>query len=120
MRISDWSSDVCSSDLFAGGSLGGGGLEAYVGKVFQAVGGQQISYSQPRRTTVNGLEAAVSAARANTQSGPVDVTVTAYRGSGDQAFHFLTITPASTGAGPFAALLKIGQAAWRARVGRYV
>src|SRR3546814_7295909 len=109
MRISDWSSDVCSSDLgvvdgrvfrhpdlkfqfeapagftinngtqsiaiqgnggqaqFAGGSLGGGGLEAYVGKVFQAVGGQQISYSQPRRTTVNGLEAAVSTARANTQ-----------------------------------------------------
>lgn len=90
---------------FAGGSLGGGGLEAYVGKVFQAVGGQQISYSQPRRSTVNGLEAAVSTARANTQSGPVDVTVTAYRWSGDQAFHFLTITPASTGAGPFAAML---------------
>src|SRR3546814_19343688 len=117
MRISDWSSDVCSSDLrdvflnaldgtiydddpkqgvvdrrvfrhpdlkfqfeapagftinnatqsiaiqetggqaqFAGGRLGGGGLEAYVGKVFQAVGGQQISYSQLRRPTVIGLE----------------------------------------------------------------
>src|SRR3546814_12063342 len=93
MRISDWSSDVCSSDL------------AYVGKVFQAVGGQQISYSQPRRTTVNGLEAAVSTARANTQSGPVDVTVTAYRWSGDPAFHFLTVTPASKGAGPLTAML---------------
>lgn len=92
---------------FAGGSLGGGGLEAYIAKVFNALGGgqQQVSYSEPRRTTVNGLEAAVSSARANTQSGPVDVTVTVYRWSGDQAFHFLTIAPAGSGSGPFNAML---------------
>lgn len=91
---------------FAGGSLGGGGLEAYVGRVFAAVaGGQPASYPEPRRTTINGLEAATATARANTQSGPVDVTITAYRWSGDQAFHFLTITPAGSGLGPFSGLV---------------
>src|SRR3546814_2862922 len=89
MRISDWSSDVCSSDL--------------IGRVFANLGGgqQQINYSQPRGTTINGLDASTSTSRANTQSGPVDVTVTAYRWGGDQAFSFLTITPAGTGLGPF-------------------
>lgn len=92
---------------FMGGGLGGGGLDAYIGKVFNALGGgqQQISYSEPRRTTINGLEAATATARANTQSGPVDVTVTAYRWQGDQAFHFMTITPAGSGLGPFSGLI---------------
>ena len=87
---------------FGGGLLGGGGLEAHLDKVFQAVGGSQVNYSQPRRSTINGLEALMATARANTQSGPVDVTVTAYRWSADQAFHFVMITPAGSGVGPFA------------------
>ena len=90
---------------FGGGRTAGGGLDAYLDKVFQAVGGSQVNYSQPRRDTVNGLDTLSATARANTQSGPVDVTVTAYRWSADEAFHFVTITPAGTGLGPFASLI---------------
>lgn len=92
---------------FSGGTLGGGGLSAYIGRVFAALGGgqQQVDYSEPRRISVNGLEAESATARANTRSGPVDVTVTAYRWTGDQAFHFLTITPAGSGVGPFGGLV---------------
>lgn len=92
---------------FSGGALGGGGLSAYIGRVFSALGGgqQQVDYSEPRRISVNGLEAESATARANTRSGPVDVTVTAYRWTGDQAFHFLTITPAGSGVGPFNGLV---------------
>ncbi len=91
----------------SGGSLGGGGLEAYISKIFNALGGgqQQVNYSEPRRTTINGLEAATATARASTRSGPVDVTITAYRWQGDQAFHFMTITPAGSGLGPFNGLV---------------
>lgn len=91
---------------FGGGALGGG-LDSYIGQVFRAIGGdsQQLSYSTPRGRTVNGIPAASSVARANTQSGPVDVTVTAYRWSDTQAFHIVTIAAAGTGAGPFESLV---------------
>lgn len=92
---------------FGGGALGGG-LDSYIGQVFRAIGGdsQQLSYSTPRQTTINGIPAATSTARANTQSGPVDVTVTGYRWSDAQAFHIVTIAAAGTGSGPFDSLLR--------------
>jgi predicted Zn-dependent protease len=92
---------------FGGGALSGG-LNDYIAKVFQGVAGNQgqIQFSQPQRTTINGLEAAASTARANTQSGQVDVTVTAYQFAPNTAYHFVTITPAGSGLGPLRPLIQ--------------
>lgn len=87
---------------FAGGRFGGD-LGAYIGQVFQSIAGQQaqIGYAQPRLTTINGIPAAYSTARVNTQSGPVDLSVVAYRWDSNNAYHFAMITPAGSGFGPF-------------------
>ena len=92
---------------FGGGALSGS-LGDYIGKVFQGLAGQQgqIQYSDPQRTTINGLEAASATARANTQSGQVDVTVTAYQFGPSTAYHFVTIAPAGSGVGPFRSLIQ--------------
>lgn len=79
---------------FSGGAYQGD-MNAYLDKVFRSVGGQtQLAYAPPRRTTVNGLPALYSVARANTGSGPVDVTVFVYEFGPSQAYHLVTITRA--------------------------
>lgn len=80
-----------------------GDLTTYIGQVFQAlVGGQvQIQVPQPRTTNVNSIPAAYSTARVQAQQGTLDITVFAYRFSNTQAYHFITITPAGQGLGPF-------------------
>ncbi|HEX8191307.1 MAG TPA: M48 family metalloprotease [Allosphingosinicella sp.] len=84
-----------------------GNLSTYVGQVFQALGGQQqrIPYSQPQTTTINGIPAAYSTARVQSQQGVVDVSVIAYQFSNTQAFHFATITRGGTGIGPFESMV---------------
>lgn len=80
-----------------------GDLNAYIGKVFAGLTGNGQSGIDPqsiRRTTVNGLPAAYASARAQTNSGQVDVVVFAYEMAKDQAFHFVTIAKAG-GAGVF-------------------
>lgn len=83
---------------FSTGSYNGN-LESYVGNVFQALAGQgnSINYGSVSRTTVNGLPAAYATARANTQSGQVDVTVFAYQFASDRAYHFVALAPAGRG-----------------------
>lgn len=79
---------------FGGAALPAGGVEAHARAVMQQVLGQAPSQvGQVQRTTINGLEAAVLPARAQTQSGQVvDVNVAAYR-VGDRAYHFITLAP---------------------------
>jgi predicted Zn-dependent protease len=74
----------------------GGDLSQYVLQQFTALGGQnnQIRPGQIERTRINGLNAAYGQARVSNGNGQVDVTVIAYEFARDQAFHFLTITPA--------------------------
>jgi predicted Zn-dependent protease len=90
-----------------GGGRFAGDLGAYVGQVFQSIaGGQaQIGYGQPRGTTINGIPAAYSTARVNTQSGQVDLSVVAYRWDSNSAYHFAMITPAGSGLGPFESMV---------------
>ncbi|HEX8225532.1 MAG TPA: M48 family metalloprotease [Allosphingosinicella sp.] len=92
---------------FAGGAFRGD-LGAYLQQAFQAIVGQnaQIAYAEPRGTTINGLPAAYSTARVNTQSGAVDLTIVAYRWDSDTAYHFAMITPAGSGLGPFAPMVE--------------
>ncbi len=90
---------------FSGGPFNGS-LDAYIAAVFKSVGGEQaqIDYGQVRRTTVNGLDVGYATARANTQSGPVDVTVYAYVFGPSTAYHIVAINP--VGASTFSSLFQ--------------
>lgn len=75
-----------------------GNMDSYIAAVFKAIGGNTaLTPSATQRTTVNGIPAYTATARANAQSGAVDVTVFAYEFSPTQAFHFVTLTPAGKG-----------------------
>jgi len=72
-----------------------GDMNAYIAAAFKAVAGNaSLSPGTIQRTTVNGIPAYYSVARANTQSGQVDVTVFAYEFSRNSAFHFVALTKA--------------------------
>lgn len=92
---------------FSGGRFNGN-LGTYIAQAFQAIAGQQaqMGYTEPRRTTVNGLPAAYSTARVNTQQGQVDLTIFAYQWDSDTAYHFAMITPAGSGLGPFGSMVQ--------------
>lgn len=62
------------------------------GGVSKALG---VSLAPARNITVNGRQGAVGAARANTQSGPVDVEAYVIRWEGTTNYVFLWVTPAS-------------------------
>ena len=85
-----------------------GNLDTYIAAVFRGIGGQQqqIQYSQPRSTTINGIPAAYSSARVATQQGQLDLTVVAYQWDSNTAYHFAMITPAGSGIGPFASMVE--------------
>ena len=91
---------------FAGGAFSGS-LTVYIGQVFQALaGGQgQINFPPPQTTSVNGIPAAYSTARANTSQGQLDVTVFAYQWDANTVYHFAMITPAGSGLGPFGSMV---------------
>jgi predicted Zn-dependent protease len=61
--------------------------------------------AQPRETSINGIPAMYSVGRANTSSGAVDVSVMAYRWAPDRAYHFVMLTQAGAGIGPFASMV---------------
>lgn len=74
-----------------------GDLRSYVDAAFRAVGGATaLNYGSVATRQVNGIDAAYASAGANTQSGPVIVTVFAYEMSSSSAFHFVAITPLSS------------------------
>ncbi|WP_343346146.1 M48 family metalloprotease [Sphingomicrobium sp. XHP0239] len=85
-----------------------GNLDQYVASVIRGVVGQQaqVQIPQPRSTTINGLPAAYTTTRVNTQNGAVDLSVMAYRFSNDRAYHFAMITQAGQGIGPFASMVE--------------
>ncbi|HET9429102.1 MAG TPA: M48 family metalloprotease [Allosphingosinicella sp.] len=85
-----------------------GNLGTYIGQVFQALIGQQaqVQITQPRSTNVNGIPAAYSTARVALQQGAVDVTVFAYEMASNRAYHFVTVTPAGSGLGPFSPMVQ--------------
>jgi predicted Zn-dependent protease len=85
------------------GAAYNGDLRAYVGTAFQALTGGQgsVNVGNVQTTRVNGLDAAYASARANTQSGQLDVTVFAYQFGPTQAYHFVILAPAGSGIGPF-------------------
>lgn len=85
-----------------------GNLAAYIDSVFAKLGGANggVPEGEVRRTTINGLPAAWRTVRANSQSGAVDATVFAYDFGGGKAYHFLLLTAAGQGIGPFNAMVQ--------------
>jgi predicted Zn-dependent protease len=73
-----------------------GDMQSYITSVVRGVAGEKsnINVGNVQRTTINGLPAAYTSVRANTQQGQVDLTVYAYEFSKTQAYHFIALTPA--------------------------
>lgn len=91
---------------FSGGRYNGS-LQQYIQQVVQSLTGgrTQLSMAPPRQTTINGLPAMYSTGRANASSGAVDVSVMAYQWDRDTVYHFVMLTHAGQGIGPFASMV---------------
>ncbi|HCW59537.1 MAG TPA: peptidase M48 Ste24p [Sphingobium sp.] len=84
-----------------------GDLSAYIDSVFSALGdGKGVPGGAVSRTTINGIPAAWRTVRATSQSSQVDATVFAYDFGGGKAYHFLLLTPAGRGIGPFTSMVQ--------------
>ena len=90
-----------------GGGRFSGTLENYIIRVFQELtrGQMQIPIPPPQRVSINGLPAALTSARVNTDSGPLDVSVVAYQWDAERVYHFVMIAPGGSGVGPFAQMI---------------
>jgi predicted Zn-dependent protease len=84
-----------------------GDLAAYINQVIYELtqGRSQVPMAPPRQTMINGIPAMYSVGRANTSSGAVDVSVMAYRWAPDRAYHFVMLTRAGVGIGPFVSMV---------------
>jgi predicted Zn-dependent protease len=84
-----------------------GDFDRYIGQVLQGLTGSstRVDYATPRLTRIHGLPAAYTTLRAQTQQGQLDVTVFAYEWDRETAYHFVTLTRAGTGFGPFGPML---------------
>ena len=91
---------------FSGGRYNGS-IENYIYQVFQQLTGgrQQLNILPPQRTTINGLAAAFTTARANTSSGVVDASVFAYQWNSNTIYHFVMLTSGGTGISPFTSMV---------------
>ena len=90
--------------MFGGGQLRQGeGLDDYIARIWQAIGARGAPPAQPFRT--RDFYGAESATRAQTQSGVVDATVTAFQAGNGSVYHFVTLAPAGRDPG-FDAMLQ--------------
>ncbi len=87
---------------FSGGRYSGS-LDNYIFRLFEQLtrGRMQLTIPAPRRTTINGMPAAITTTRVDTASGLVDVSVVAYQWDPQRVYHFAMITPGGYGVGPF-------------------
>ena len=92
---------------FSGGRYSGT-LENYTYRVLQELAGNEVRLAMgpTQRTVVNGIPAAFTTARANSQSGAIDVSVFAYQWSPDTVYHFVMLTRGGYGISPFASMVQ--------------
>ena len=85
----------------------GGDLSAHVTQIFSALSnGGGAPSTEVRRTRVNGLDAAYATVRASSGRQPVDATVFAFETGRSTAYHFVMVTPAGRGVGPFGPMIE--------------
>ncbi|HEV2594257.1 MAG TPA: M48 family metalloprotease [Sphingomicrobium sp.] len=69
-------------------------------------GGQrQIEYPLPRRLVINGMQAAATSARVETNSTLLDASVVAYRWDPRRVYYFVMLTPGGYGISPFVPMI---------------
>jgi len=91
--------------VFSGDRLSSG-LDDYIGQAFAKLS-PNIGYGQIRSGQANGLSFRYALGSANSNAGPVDVGVFAYRpDNGDTGYKVVTITRAGVGAGSFVPLVE--------------
>lgn len=90
-----------------GGGTSSGSMNDYIGQVFRGLAGngQPPAIGNVRSFSVNGIPAAQAGARMTSGQNQVDVTVTAYDFGGSSRYHFVTITQAGQGVGPFSSMI---------------
>jgi predicted Zn-dependent protease len=93
--------------LFSGGRYSGT-LENYNYRVLQQLAGRQVRLAMgpTQRTTINGIPAAYTIARASTSSGTIDASVFAYQWAPDTVYHFVMVTRGGYGIGPFVPMVQ--------------
>ena len=86
----------------------------FTGQIDQAVllafrsltgGRSNFPVPPPQHVTINGMPAAITTVRANTSSGPKDVSVAAYQWSPERVYYFVMLAPGGTGVGPFVPMI---------------
>jgi predicted Zn-dependent protease len=86
----------------------------YTGDMDQAVliafrqltrGQSNFPVQPPRHVTINGMPAAITTARVNASSGPIDLSVAAYQWDARRVYYFVMLTPAGYGVGPFVPMI---------------
>lgn len=89
-----------------GGGRYRGSLDSYILALVQALAGDaRLAVPQPQHTVINGIPAAYTITRANTDSGPVDVSVVAYQWAPGTVYHFVMLTSGGAGMGPFVSMV---------------
>jgi predicted Zn-dependent protease len=93
--------------IFSGGRFSGN-LEDYPYRVLQQLAGNEVRLAMGpvQRTVVNGIPAVFTTARANSQSGVIDVSVFAYEWSPNTAYYFVMLTRGGYGISPFASMVQ--------------
>ena len=92
---------------FRGGRFDGSLDNAILVAFQQLTGGQsQIQIPPPQRTVVNGMPAAFTTARVNTDSGVVDASVFAYQWDQGRVYYFVMLTPGGYGIQPFDGMVR--------------
>jgi predicted Zn-dependent protease len=66
----------------------------------------QIRYPAPQRLTINGMAAAITTARVNTDSGLIDASVAAYQWDPQRVYYFVMLTPGGYGVSPFQSMIR--------------
>jgi predicted Zn-dependent protease len=87
---------------FSGGRFNGT-IDQYIYRVIQELTGgrMQLAVPPPQRTMINGIPAAFTTTRVNTSSSVLDVSVMAYQWDADTIYHFVMLSRAGSGIGPF-------------------
>jgi predicted Zn-dependent protease len=68
-------------------------------------GQSQIAYQPPQRIVINGMQAAATTARVETDSGLIDASVVAYQWDRERVYYFVMLTPGGYGLTPFAPMI---------------
>ena len=92
---------------FRGGQFTGRLDDAVLLAFRQLTGGQQANFPvpPPQHVTINGMSAAITTARVNTDSGTIDASVAAYQWDPQRVYYFVMLTPGGYGVSPFVPMI---------------